>query len=37
MVTFFNKVGLVIATLAALIFVWVGANVAIDLVQRVTG
>ena len=37
MTTFLNKVGLVIATLAALIFVWVGVNVAIDLVQLVTG
>ena len=37
MTTFFDKLGLVIATLAALIFVWVGANLAIDLVQRVTG
>ena len=37
MITFFDKIGLVIAALAALIFVWVGANVAIDLVQSVTG
>lgn len=37
MITFFDKLGLLVATLAALIFVWVGVNMVIKLVQLVSG